>query len=304
MFTMQSPTPLVAINNNLLSQKKIKLWIKRDDLIHPDISGNKWRKLKYNFIEAKKLGYTNILTFGGAYSNHIAATAAAAKAYGFNAIGIIRGDELNAQSNSTLRKAHEEGMHLEFVTRSEYQKKTGSSWLEKLINKYQAYIIPEGGSNLLAVKGVSEIVSEIKVSFDFITCPVGTGGTFAGLTSGLRDHQKAIGYAALKGEKYLDQEVNSLLTQPFMDCKKLIHDYHFGGYAKFNSTLISFIQEFKSTHNIPLDPIYTGKMMYGLFDQIKNDFFVANTNIVAIHTGGLQGVRGFNNANNTSLAHE
>lgn len=301
MFEMRLATPTVAINNGLLSQKKINLWLKRDDLIHPEISGNKWRKLKYNLIEAKKLGYTQILTFGGAYSNHIAATAAAAKTYGFKSVGIIRGDELNPQSNPTLQKAYDDGMDLEFISRSQFQRKNDPLWLKDISNRHHAYIIPEGGSNQLATLGVKEIISEIDVAFDIIACAVGTGGTLAGLTSGLSDKQQALGYAVLKGERYLEDEVNSLLILTQQHQKKIIHNYHFGGYAKFNKPLLAFIDEFKKEFGIPLDPIYTGKMMYGLFDQIKNDAFAPNTNIIAIHTGGLQGIKGFNKANQVTL---
>jgi len=301
MFETPSITPLIAINDSLLLQKKITLLVKRDDLIHQEISGNKWRKLKYNLLEAKKLGYKQILTFGGAYSNHIAATAAAAKKYGFESIGIIRGDELNKSSNSTLQKADKDGMHLQFVTRNEFQRKTDPSWLKNLEEKYNAYIIPEGGSNLLATLGVKEIVPEINLPFDIIACPVGTGGTLAGLVHGLSKDQQVYGYAVLKGEKYLEQEVDALLEKAQYELKKIIHSYHFGGYAKFNDSLLTFIHKFKEEHDIPLDPIYTGKMMYGLFDQIKNNVFAPNTTIVAIHTGGLQSIRGFNEKNQTTL---
>lgn len=294
MFEKSDPTPLVAIEDELLNDKQLKLYIKREDLIDPEISGNKWRKLKYNLIKAKEQGKEIVLTFGGAYSNHIAATAAAAKRFGFHAIGVIRGEELNENSNPTLRKAHENGMQLLFVSRPDYMFRTSPHWLSMHQQEYSAFIIPEGGSNHLAIQGVKEILNEIEIDFDFITCPVGTGGTLAGLASGLHPHQKALGFASLSGEGYLEKEVGQLLSPEFHSRQEIIHDYDFGGYAKHDPKLIEFIQDFYNKHKIALDPIYTGKMMYGLFDRIKKDKFESGKTIIAVHTGGLQGIAGFN----------
>ncbi|UXP34033.1 pyridoxal-phosphate dependent enzyme [Reichenbachiella agarivorans] len=294
MFENSNPTPLVAISDPLLSSKGISLHIKRDDLIDTEITGNKWRKLKYNLIKAREQGTEIILTFGGAYSNHIAATAAAAKRFGFQSIGVIRGEELNENSNPTLQKAHADGMQLLFVSRADYLFRTSPHWLNMHRQEYAAYIIPEGGSNHLATQGVREILHEIDLEFDYITCPVGTGGTLAGLASGLHPHQKALGFAALMGEDYLEKEVAQLLAPEFQSRQEIIHDYQFGGYAKHNPELISFIQGFYDQHGIPLDPIYTGKMVFGLYDMIKKGKIEEGKTVIALHTGGLQGIAGFN----------
>ncbi|WP_109831691.1 1-aminocyclopropane-1-carboxylate deaminase/D-cysteine desulfhydrase [Reichenbachiella versicolor] len=286
MFEQFQATPIVEIKDDLLDSKDIQLWIKRDDIIHPEISGNKWRKLKYNLIDAQKEGYQNILTFGGAYSNHIAATAAACKRYGFKSIGIIRGDELSESSNQTLSKAHNNGMELRFVTRSGYRKRIDNLWLRELASEFQAFIIPEGGSNVSATKGVAELVTEIEIDFDYICSAVGTGGTIAGISNELKPYQTALGFAALKGEDYLKKEIAFLTSSKQW---KLINNYHFGGYAKLDNQLIHFIQNFYTKHQVPLDHIYTGKMLFGLFNMIQKDQFPKGTRIIAVHTGGLQG---------------
>ena len=299
MFEHLNPTPIQPINSDLYSQAGVEVFIKRDDLIDSEISGNKWRKLKYNLIEAQNQGYKNILTFGGAFSNHIAATAAACKRFGFNSIGIIRGEELNKDSNDTLRKAANDGMQLEFVSRSDYKRREDENWINTLKEKHQAYIIPEGGSNSLAVKGMIEAVNEIDIEFDYISTPVGTGGTMAGLISGLKPNQRAIGISSLKGESYLEDLIKELVgDRPNWT---LNHQYHFGGYAKFDSHLVEFINEFYSQKQIPLEPIYTGKMMFALEDLIRQDFFPKGSRIICLHTGGLQGIKGFNAKNNFSL---
>lgn len=299
MFELDYPTPLQEIPISFFSDKEVSVFMKREDLIDTEISGNKWRKLKYNLKEAKTQGYSNVLTFGGAYSNHIAATAAACKRYGFNSIGVIRGEELNEHSNPTLQQAAADGMNLHFISRKEYQNRDNQQWLQMLAQEHQAYIIPEGGTNDLAVRGVTELVHEIDIDFDTILCPVGTGGTLAGIVEGLHDRQKAIGISTLKGESYLKNIVNKLTTKT--TSWKLNHEYHFGGYAKFNNHLIEFINQFYLQTQIPLDPIYTGKMMYGLFDLLKNGFFSDGCRIICVHTGGTQGIAGFNNQHQNAL---
>ncbi|UXX80772.1 pyridoxal-phosphate dependent enzyme [Reichenbachiella carrageenanivorans] len=299
MFEVSSPTPIQALALPILEKKGVEVFVKREDQIDVEISGNKWRKLKYNLIEAKTHGYGHILTFGGAYSNHIAATAAACKRFGFQAIGLIRGDELNSQSNSTLQKAAADGMQLEFISRSQYQRRNDIEWLTELSTKHRAYIIPEGGSNPLAIQGVAELVDEITQDFDYLVCPVGTGGTLAGISSRLKKHQTALGISTLKGEKYLEELITNLVGRT--SGWQLFHGYHFEGYAKFDSHLIKFINEFYQTTHIPLDPIYTGKMMYALIDMIKKDKFAPGTKIISLHTGGLQGIYGFNQQHNNLL---
>lgn len=292
MFDSSKPTPLIPLVHSDLSAGGIEVFLKRDDLIDKEISGNKWRKLKYNLITAKSQGFDSIITFGGAYSNHIAATAAACGRFGFRSIGVIRGEELHAGSNTTLQKAQAHGMNFEFISREKYKHRTDASWLNDMAKKYGAFIIPEGGSNAAAIRGVAEIIEEINRAFDVIVCPVGTGGTLAGLSSALNKDQSAIGFSCLKGENFLEDAVQQLgaTSSSF----RIEHGYHFGGYAKFDGHLIEFINRFKSETGIPLDPIYTGKMMYGLFDQINNGKFDSKTRIICVHTGGLQGIPGFN----------
>ncbi|WP_160131904.1 1-aminocyclopropane-1-carboxylate deaminase/D-cysteine desulfhydrase [Kordia antarctica] len=271
----------------------VRLFIKREDLIHSFVSGNKFRKLKYNLAEANKENQDTLLTFGGAFSNHIAAVAAAGKLYGFKTIGIIRGEELVAKidSNSTLKFAQENGMQFKFVTRQEYREKTTSEFLAQLTREFgRFYTIPEGGTNDLAVKGCAEIITENERDFDTICCAVGTGGTIAGISHGAFSHQQILGFPALKGD-FLQQEISQFTTK---DNWKLINNYHFGGYGKVTDELIQFINNFKQQTQIPLDPIYTGKMLFGIIDLIKKGHFEKQNRILAIHSGGLQGIEGMN----------
>ena len=282
----------------ILTERKVELWIKREDKTHPYVSGNKFRKLKYNIQEAKELSKTKLLTFGGAFSNHILATAVAAKLKGFSSVGVIRGEELGInlektlQNNSTLQKAYENGMQFHFVSRSDYRKKIQPQFLSELTQKFgDFYLIPEGGTNELAIKGCEEILTSQDFEFDYICSCVGTGGTVAGLIRSAKPHQTVLGFPALKGD-FLRNEVEkwSQTTNNW----RLIKTYHFGGYAKYSEELIRFINEFKATTKIPLDPIYTGKMMFGILDLIQNDYFKKGIKIVAIHSGGIQGIEGFN----------
>jgi 1-aminocyclopropane-1-carboxylate deaminase/D-cysteine desulfhydrase-like pyridoxal-dependent ACC family enzyme len=287
------PTPLQLITNDLLQLKKINLYIKREDLNHPTIQGNKFRKLKYNLVAAKAEGKTTLLTFGGAFSNHIYAVAAAGKAFDFQTIGVIRGERIEPL-NPTLAFAEANGMMLHFVTRSAYRNKYDADFTNNLKRQFgDFYLVPEGGSNTLAVKGCAEIMDEIDLGFDVICSAVGTGGTLAGLILGTKGRGAVLGFPALKGGDFLKKEVEALLKSESKNWQ-LMTDYHFGGYAKFKPELIDFMNDFKKQFGIQLEPIYTGKMLFGIFDLIKNDFFKPNTTIIAIHTGGLQGVEGFN----------
>ncbi|WP_248723988.1 1-aminocyclopropane-1-carboxylate deaminase/D-cysteine desulfhydrase [Seonamhaeicola sp. ML3] len=275
------------------SECGVELFIKREDEIHSFVSGNKYRKLKFNLLEAKISGHDTLLTFGGAYSNHIAAVAYAGKMYGFKTIGVIRGEELKSkiEENETLSFAKSNGMKFEFVTREVYREKGSQTLIDHLKAFFgKFYLIPEGGTNELAVKGCEEILTEEDKSFDVVCCPVGTGGTISGLINGSGNTQQILGFPALKGD-FLRTEITKFVSKTNWD---LISDYHFGGYAKMNRDLIAFINTFKADNKIPLDPVYTGKMMFGVLDLIKTGFFKKGTRILAIHTGGLQGIQGMN----------
>ncbi len=285
------------VNHPILEKKGISLTIKREDKIHDMVSGNKFRKLKYNLFEAKKKGHHTIVTFGGAYSNHIAATAAAGSLVGLQTIGVIRGDELaqnlkkTLSENDTLKFASSSGMQFKFVSREAYRDKTSELFLNELKNEFGPhYLIPEGGTNTLAVKGCEEILTENDGQYDIICCAVGTGGTISGIINSSRAHQQVLGFPALKGD-FLYEEIKKHTSRTNW---KLIQEYHFGGYGKINQELIEFINTFKDEQCIPVDPIYTSKMIYGVFDMVQKDVFSKNTRILAIHTGGLQGITGMN----------
>jgi len=277
----------------ILKEKEISLYIKREDLIHPLISGNKYRKLKYNILAAKEAKQDTLITFGGAYSNHIAATAYAGRQEGIKTIGIIRGEELEDkwQNNSTLLLAKEHGMHFKFVTREAYRYKESLEFISQLKKEFKDfYLLPEGGSNSLAIQGCEEILTEEDNDFNVITTAVGTGGTISGIINTSSKEQKVIGFPALKGN-FLQEDIRKFATKINWE---LQNKYHFGGYGKVSPELIMFINTFKKETNIPLDPIYTGKMVYGLIEMIKDDHFIPGTKILAIHTGGLQGIKGMN----------
>ena len=276
----------------------IILHMKREDELHPYISGNKYRKLKYNLIEAKAAGANTLLSFGGAFSNHISALAYAGKKYGFQTIGVIRGEELGAdlemtlKNNTTLQQAFENGMRFKFISRANYRYKQTDDFIAALREEFgNFYLVPEGGTNDLAIKGCEEILTEMDQDYDFICVAAGTGGTISGLINSAFDRQKILGFPSLKGV-FLEDEIEKL--SPAKKNWELIHDYHFGGYAKINENLISFINDFYQQTTIPLDPVYTGKMMFGIADMIKNKYFNRNCKILAIHTGGLQGISGMN----------
>ncbi len=288
-------TPLIKLNSELLDYYDIKLFVKRLDLVHSQISGNKWFKLFYNLEEAKRQNKKTILTFGGAFSNHIYATAAAGKEFGFKTIGIIRGEE-HLPLNPTLEFASKCGMEIYYLTRTEYREKQNLEFIEKLHHTFgDFYLLPEGGTNNLAVKGCSEIIKSIDIDFDFICTPSGTGGTLAGLICGLKNNQKALGFSSLKGGDFLNDNVRKLIENyknVELDNWEINLNYHFGGYAKINKELIDFCNKFKKYYGIPIEPIYTGKMFFGIFDLIEKQYFDKATTIIALHTGGLQGLEG------------
>ena len=278
----------IEINN-----PNLELFIKREDLIHPLISGNKFRKLKYNIAYAKKENYSTLLTFGGAFSNHILAVASAGFENDFKTIGIIRGEELvhKINENPTLQKAQELGMQFKFVSREDFRTKNTKDFITNLHKEFGAfYLLPEGGTNDLAIKGCEEILTSEDKIFSHICCSIGTGGTISGIINSSFDGQQIVGFPSLKGD-FISNEISNFAKQSNW---KIISDYHFGGYGKITEELIRFINEFYANYKIPLDPIYTGKMMYGIDDLIKKDYFPKGSKILAIHTGGLQGVKGMN----------
>ncbi len=308
MFNQSIETQNEQVQLPFLKEKNIELWIKREDTIHEFVSGNKFRKLRYNILEAQKQGKTTLLTFGGAYSNHIVATAVAGNLAGFKTIGIVRGEELALKlntvlkENKTLKEAHRNGMHFEFISRDLYSKKHTEEFIKNLREKYgDFYLIPEGGTNPLAIKGCEEVLSEKDEKFDYICVAVGTGGTIAGIINSIRNKvTNVLGFPALKGD-FLQEPIEELVNKKTN--WTLVTDYHFGGYAKVNSELITFINEFKAHNNIQLDPIYTGKMIFGVLDLIKKNEIKEGAKILAIHTGGLQGIEGINTKlKNKSLA--
>ncbi len=261
--------------------------------MHPLISGNKFRKLKYNLLEAAAHGYKTILTFGGAYSNHIAATAYAAKEKGFGTIGIIRGAELvdKWEQNPTLKFAHDHGMQFNFVSRETYRNRNTTSFLKRLEMQFgHFFCLPEGGSNLAAVRGCEEIIQEADHGFEVLCASVGTGATISGIINASSPKQLVLGFPAMKGA-FIKEDIRNFVQKENWELQS---DYHFGGYGKVNTSLIQFINDFKKKTQIPLDPIYTGKMVYGILDLVEKDYFVPGTNILAIHTGGLQGIMGMN----------
>ena len=278
------------ISCQLLKDKEIKLYIKRIDQIHEYVSGNKWFKLKYNLIEAQRQKARKILTFGGAYSNHIAATAFLAKLKGIVSIGIIRGEE-RLPLNPTLNFAIQQGMIIHYVSRSTYKLKHTDDFLEKLKVKYgNFYLMNEGGTNELAIKGTSEIL-DANDSQDDICCPVGTGGTIMGIINSKKKGQRVIGFSAIKDLDLVQKNIEILTINKKW---KIINDYCCGGYAKLTDVLIEFIYKFDKTHKIPLDALYTGKMMHGIMDLVAKDYFPKDSSILAIHTGGIQGNKGMN----------
>ncbi|MEH2197680.1 1-aminocyclopropane-1-carboxylate deaminase/D-cysteine desulfhydrase [Nostoc sp.] len=299
------PPPIQKINSEIARHAGVDLYVLRLDLMHPWVNGNKWFKLKYNLLEAKEKNFTTLLTFGGAYSNHIYATAAAGNLFGFRTIGVIRGEE-TLPLNPTLSFAVQQGMQLVYLNREMYRQRNTPALQEYLQQRFgEVFIIPEGGSNLNGVRGCMEIVGDAMstagyaYAFDRICVACGTATTLAGIALSLHQGQRAIAFPVLKNGAFLAQETESLLTNylasdlptPFNSPAswELVCDYHFGGYAKVNDELLMFSQQFKEEHGIPLDYVYTAKMFYGVMDLLKQGFFSKGDSLLLIHTGGLQG---------------
>lgn len=279
------PSPLVELHDDRLAPHGIGLYLKRDDLIHPEIPGNKWRKLKYNLAPAQDQGHCRLLTFGGAYSNHLRAVAAAGYYYGFETIGVVRGEE-HLPLNDSLAYAVSRGMRLTYLDRATYRRKAEPELLARLFDEFgPSYVVPEGGSNGPGVRGCAELPSEIDTAYDVICCACGTGATLAGIAAGLTGSKRALGVAVLKGGRFLDDEVRRLQRDAFdreTGNWAIDYDFHFGGYAKRTPDLDAFIADFEAQHGITLDWVYEAKMMYGLFERIASGAFAPGTTIVAV----------------------
>jgi len=299
LFNLFSPSPVQKVDIELFRQQELELWVKRDDLLHPEISGNKWRKLKYNLEAAKKKNKKGILSFGGAFSNHIYALAAAGKVFGLQTIGIIRGERVEPL-NSTLQFAENCGMKLIFISRAAYRNREGL--FSNYRSKYPDHLLlPEGGTNLRALKGCAEMIDEIEEQWegelpDYLCASCGTGGTLAGMIAGMKGRQQLLGFSALKGD-FHQKDINALLAKnktPAYSNWSIQANFHFGGYARYSMALVDFMNEIRKSYGLPLEPIYTGKLFYGLFELAKAGFFPKGSKIIALHSGGLQGIRGFN----------
>tara|TARA_B100000963_G_scaffold71143_1_gene59325 strand:- start:23359 stop:24267 length:909 start_codon:yes stop_codon:yes gene_type:complete len=279
-----------SVNQFLTSIDGSEITLKREDQLHPTVSGNKFRKLKYNLLQAKQEGFNILLTFGGAFSNHLTATAAAGKIMGFKTIGVVRGEE-ERKLNSSLQFCQDQGMILYPISRSDYRQKHLPELMMQLKKKFGVfYPLPEGGTNSLAVKGCMEILTDDDACFDLIACSVGTGGTLAGLIESASPHQKIMGFSALRNLSLEGEIKKWTLKQNWT----INHDFSFGGYAKVSHDLINFINTFNKNFKTPLDPVYTGKLLFGIFDLIKNKKWPRGKKILVIHTGGLQSIEGMN----------
>jgi 1-aminocyclopropane-1-carboxylate deaminase len=285
---LRLPSPLEELSDDRLTRAGLRLFLKRDDLISPDIPGNKWRKLKYNLETAKKQGHQALLTFGGAYSNHIRATAAAGYYFGFATVGVIRGEEY-LPLNPSLDYAVRHGMRLAYLDRAAYREKMSPEVIAMLHGRFgKFYLLPEGGSNPDALRGCAEIPREIDCWFDLACCPCGTGGTLAGLTHGLGPGQRAVGFSVLKGGEFLAHEVAGFQREAFGAISgnwSIEYSFHFGGFAKRKPALDQFIADFEKRHALSLNWVYTAKMMYGIFALAERGSFPARTTIVAVITG-------------------
>lgn len=276
-------SPIHRIETDFIRKSKVNVLMKRDDLIHPFISGNKWRKLKYNIEQFKALGKRKISTFGGAYSNHLIATAAACAMEGIESIGIVRGEELSNNSNYVLRICAEFGMDLHFVSRKDYADKP------KLYKHYESegcYIIPEGGANKEGSQGCEEIVDDYNL-YDHIVLAVGTGTTISAVIEASKGNSFIHGVSAVGDGAYLSDNITHNTKQKNW---KLHTSYAFGGFGKFDSSQIAFNKTFAKETGILLDPIYTGKMMRGLYDLIQIGEIKAGQTVLCVHTGGLTGL--------------
>jgi 1-aminocyclopropane-1-carboxylate deaminase len=292
---------LQPIPHPVAISRGVRLLLWRDDLLNPDLPGNKARKLKYNLVAAREQGHTRLLTFGGAYSNHLAAVAAAGRLHGFDTIGLVRGEE-HTPLNPTLARCVADGMQLHYLDRTTYRRRAEPAFLADMQQQLgPAYLLPEGGTNTLALRGAAELIGELRqhTDFDAVAVAAGTGGTLAGMALGLAEDNypaHVLGIAALKGADFLRTEVDALTQAAIgqtLTNYELHLSYHFGGYAKLPPELRTFIRQFEAEFGILLDPIYTGKLLFGVLDLIERGHFAVGSTVVAVHTGGLQAWAGF-----------
>jgi len=286
--SLRLPSPVQPLEDDRLRASGVDVWLKRDDLIHADVPGNKWRKLKYNLGEAAKTGQRTLLTFGGAYSNHIRATAAAGHYCGFSTIGIIRGEE-RLPLNPSLSFAVDHGMRLGYMNRNDYRHKYDAEIISILRRQFgEFYLIPEGGSNDLGTRGCAEIPAEIAMGFDIICCPSGTGATLAGIAAGLDERQRAIGFSVLKGGAFLERDVVELQQVSFGKRStnwRIEQSFHFGGFARRSAELDSFISDFAERHGVTLDWVYVAKMMFGIYSLAQQGALSPGSRVIAVITG-------------------
>ena len=276
------------LHDKSFTGKNIELSILRLDEVHSEISGNKFYKLIYFLEEAIKSSHKTIITFGGAYSNHLAATAFACKEAGLKCIGIVRGEKPISFS-PTLISCINQGMHLKFISRSDYKSIADQTFLTGLKKMYGDHLlIPEGGYSVKGAKGASLITGYLKETYSHICLAVGTATTLAGIMNGVGNHSKVLGFDILKNRNDMQERLQFLKANSITDYE-VIHDYHFGGYAKRTNDLLEFMNNFYRKHSIPLDFVYTGKMMFGVYELISNNYFPKGSKILCLHTGGLQG---------------
>jgi 1-aminocyclopropane-1-carboxylate deaminase len=296
-LAIQTPSPEQVLSPHWAKLQNIQISIKRDDLLHPIVSGNKWRKLKYVLLETSDNDVKHIVSFGGGYSNHLHALGYCCQQLGIRLNAIIRGD-YSQNLSPMLRDLLSWGTDIQYVDRVTYQQRAEPQYLQTLTTKYpNALLIPEGGSQQQALKGVAEIIQELTHQYDYILAPVASGGTLAGLIQGTTKQIKhngcqILGMAVLKGEGYLEQLVTTLLTED-NDTRnwQINHNYHFGGYAKSNSELAQFCSDFYQQTDIKIEPVYSGKLFFALRDLVNKKYFPDGSRILALHTGGLQGAR-------------
>jgi 1-aminocyclopropane-1-carboxylate deaminase len=295
-LAIKTPSPEQPIKPNWKHIKDYQLFIKRDDLIHTQVSGNKWRKLKYQLLSVLSqntdASHRHIISFGGGYSNHLHALSYCCHKLKIRFTAIVRGDYSTSPTPMLIDIKHW-GCDIEYVTKKQYQKRYDSDYLQAIRNKHtDAVIIPEGGSQQSALPGIKEMVTEFSRDYDAIICPVASSGTFAGLIKHCSNSKALHGIAMLKGKNYLEEEVLKLFPNAKLTSNwKIHHDYHCGGYAKKTTELTDFCQLFRTQTNIPVEPVYSGKMLWGLKQLIESRFLPIGSKILAIHTGGLQGQR-------------